>query len=154
MNAHGMDRHAEPTADREAVLALNARFYEALRSMLAGDSSGFGEVFSHSEDVVYLPAEGGVIRGYENAAADWRRQADASLGGHVDVVSEEVLLQGDVSLIVTLTRVVLNAPEGPRALNVRESSVCRREDDQWRIVAHHADALGVWDDVVGTAPDP
>lgn len=151
MSSHPDDARNAAGSDQEAVSALNMRFYEALRAMLAGDPSGFSDVFSHSDDVIYLPAEGGLVRGYAAAAEDWRRQAEASMGGEVDVLSENIVTLGDAAVVLTRTRAVLQTPEGPRSLQVRESSVCRREVDRWWIVTHHADALRVWDETVNTS---
>ena len=146
------DREADPSEvvqeDHEAVLALIARFYEALRAMFSGDASRFADVFSPTEDILYCPAEGGVIRGFTAAAADWARQADASRGGEIDVISQDVLLQGQLAIVISLTSEVLQSSEGPRSLRVRESSVCRLESGQWKIISHHADALDVWEAVV------
>jgi uncharacterized protein (TIGR02246 family) len=151
MSTFRNDAPAQAQADRDAVLALNARFYQALRAMFAGDASGFADVFAHTEDVIYCPAEGGVIRGFDAAAADWARQADASRGGEIEIVDQDVLLEGPLAVVVCTTRVVLQSADGPRELRVRESSVCRRASGQWRMITHHADALDVWATVVGDA---
>ena len=60
---------------RDAVLAAHARWYEALNAMLAGDPEPFAEIYSHSDDVSYMPAEGGLLVGFDAAFAKVFRAA-------------------------------------------------------------------------------
>ncbi len=44
----------------------------------------------------------------------------------------------------------INKPEGGiEKTRIRESSVLRNENGQWKMIAHHADGLEFWARVVG-----
>ncbi|MCK5496158.1 MAG: hypothetical protein KAI80_07095, partial [Hyphomicrobiaceae bacterium] len=67
--------------DEKAVRAAVDGFYEALNVMFKGDPNPLKIVYSHADDVTYLPAEGGIQVGWDAVFADWKLQADKSLGG-------------------------------------------------------------------------
>lgn len=134
---------------RDAVLAAHARWYEALNAMLAGNPEPFAEIYSHSDDVSYMPAEGGLLVGFDAAFADWRAQAAKSLGGRAEVDGVHVAVRGDTAGTQTLVTHHIRTPDGEeRSGRVRETSLYRREGAEWRLVMHHADAMTDWMRVV------
>jgi ketosteroid isomerase-like protein len=136
-------------SEDQAVIAATRAFYAALNAMLAGDPDPLADVYSHADDVTYMPAEGGFLFGWEAVSADWSRQAQASRGGAVEAEDIQVTVGAEIAISGAYTGAKMTAPDGEvREVRLRESSAFRREDGEWKMIAHHADDLSVWEDVV------
>lgn len=141
-----------PTNDKAAVLAANKAWYIALNAMLNGDPAPFADVYSHADDVSYMSAEGGLRVGWDATWRDWQAQAKSARGGRVEEVNNHIIVQGDMAVVQTVQKAVVNNARGPGVeQEARETSVLRREESGWKIVAHHADVLPNWIEVAGTA---
>ena len=141
-----------PADDKAAVQAANEAWYIALNAMLNGDPAPFAEVYSHAEDVSYMSAEGGLRVGWDATWRDWQAQAKSARGGRVEEVKNHIIVQGDMAVVQTMQKAVVNNAQGPGVeQEARETSVLRREESGWKIVAHHADVLPNWIKVAGTA---
>ncbi len=142
------------TDDTTAVLAANKAWFTALNAMLAGDPEPFADLYSHADDVSYMSAEGGLRVGWQATWSDWQAQAKLSRGGHIEEVENHVIVHGDMAVVQLVESGVVNNAEGePVEQTVRETSVFRREDGEWRMIAHHADAIPTWIAVAGDAAD-
>lgn len=120
--------------------------------MLRGDPEPFAELWSHTDDIVYLPAEGGINVGWEQAYSDWKRQAGASRGGDAELVDVHVAVGDRMALSAATTRArVRGTDDNVHTVELRETSVFRREGGDWRMVAHHADDFSLWRRVTGSA---
>ena len=142
------------TDDKAAVLAANQAWFTALNAMLAGDPEPFADLYSHADDVSYLSAEGGLRIGWDATWKDWQAQSRLSRGGRMAEVEKHVIVHGDMAVVQLVESGVVNDTEGkPVEQMARETSVFRREDGEWKMVAHHADAIPTWIAVAGDAAD-
>lgn len=129
--------------------AATERFYLALNAMLAGDPEPLAEVYSHADDVSYMPAQGGFLVGWKAVYADWRKQAEASQGGTAMAEEMRVIVGEDIAVSQAYTRATVTGPDDVVSQErIRESSAFRKEDGEWKMIGHHADALSAWEDVV------
>jgi ketosteroid isomerase-like protein len=143
-----------PTDDEAAVLAANKAWYIALNAMFNGDPAPFADVYSHADDVSYISAEGGLRVGWGATWSDWKAQARLPRGGHVEEIDNNAIVNGDMAVVQTVEKGVVNNREGVGVeLVARETSVFRREEGNWKMVAHHADLLPNWIEVAGSARD-
>ncbi|MGI9538597.1 MAG: YybH family protein, partial [Miltoncostaeaceae bacterium] len=141
-------------SDQTAVLAVHKRWHEALRSVFAGDPEPFRSVYPRSADAAYVPAEGGLLVGFEAAYEDWRRQAARSPGATVEVVEVHATAGEEMAGTQTVIEVTITGPDGARRTGrARETSLYRREAEGWRVVMPQADALTAWNEVM-EAGDP
>ena len=140
--------------DKAAVLAANEAWYIALNAMLNGDPAPFADVYSHADDISYMSAEGGLRVGWEATWSDWQAQAGLTRGGHIVEIDNNVIINGDMAVVQSVEKGVVNNPEGMGIEQVaRETSVFRREGSKWKMIAHHADLLPNWVEVAGSARD-
>ncbi len=110
--------------------------------MLGGDPQPFAEINSHADDVAYLTAYGSMQVGWENIWKDWQQHAWESHGGFVEEIESHFQMAGDTPVIRSRERALLKEEDGTEAEHrVRETSVLVREAGEWKIVAHHANAL-------------
>ncbi|MFC6631767.1 YybH family protein [Microbulbifer taiwanensis] len=130
-------------AKQEAeILGMKDAWYAALNAMLEGDPGPFSEIYSHAEDATYLSAMGSICIGWNNIWKDWQQQARDSRGGFTEEIESHIHMIGDVAVIHSLGRALLKEDTGAEGEHqVRETSVLHRDSGQWKIVAHHADAL-------------
>jgi ketosteroid isomerase-like protein len=135
--------------DEQAVIEATHSFYAALNAMLAGDPDPLADVYSHAADVTHMPAEGGLLVGWDQVFGDWSRQAEASRGGTAEPREVRAVAGGGMACSLALTSgTVTGTDGGTREVHLRESSVFRKEDDDWKMIAHHADAIRAWGEVV------
>ena len=132
--------------DKKAVRAALDQWFVALNAMLNGDPEPFAALYSHAEDVSYMGAEGTYRTGWAAAYEDWEEQARKSGGGSVEGADAHVVVGGDMAYAQHLTKGRVRAPDGQMLETaVRETSVFRKEDGLWKMIAHHADGLPYWE---------
>lgn len=135
-----------PTEDERAVRAAVEQWFVVLNAMLNGDPKPFADLYSHADDVTYMGAEGTYRTGWEATHADWQAQAQKSNGGTVEGADIHVVVGGNLAVAAHYTTGTVKQPNGKTAKTaVRETSVFRKEDGQWRMIAHHADGLPFWE---------
>ncbi|MEO8668992.1 MAG: SgcJ/EcaC family oxidoreductase [Bauldia sp.] len=137
--------------DVAAVRRAVDQWFVALNAMLAGDPKPFAGVSSHAADTFYMSGEGTYRIGREAAWADCQAQATKSHGGHVVGEDIHIVVSGEIAAVGLVARPRIVAPDGStKDVRVRQSSVFRKEDGAWKMIAHHADNIPLWDAVVGT----
>jgi len=136
--------------DKQAVRAVVDQWFVVLNAMLNGDPKPFAELYSHADDVTYLSAEGTYRTGWEATYADWKTQAEKAKGGKVAGSDIHVVVSGDMAAAQHYTAGSVVGPDGAtKESKLRETSVFRKEDGQWKIISHHADDFRLWEEVVG-----
>jgi len=131
-----------PTEDDIAVRTAVDQWFAVLNAMLNGDPEPFAALYSHKEDVTYMGAEGTYRIGWEATYADWQAQAEQSTGGEVEGADIHVVVNGDLATAAHTTNGTVRQPNGETVRTaVRETSVFRKEDGQWRMIGHHADVV-------------
>lgn len=136
----------DESGDEAVVRGAVAQWIAALNAMLNGDPKPLADLYSHADDVTYMGAEGTFRIGWDATYADWQAQAEKSSGGAVEAADVHVVVSGDLAAAQHVTRGRVREPDGKmNEANVRESSVFRRENGAWKMIAHHADGLPYWE---------
>ncbi|MCP4327730.1 MAG: SgcJ/EcaC family oxidoreductase [Alphaproteobacteria bacterium] len=132
--------------DEKAVRDAVDQWFVVLNAMLNGDPKPFAELYSHADDATYMGAEGTFRIGWDAIHADWTAQAEKSSSGTVEGHDIHIVVGGDMAMAAHYTKGAVKRPDGQIAENLlRETSVFRKEDGQWRIIGHHADGLPYWE---------
>ncbi len=138
--------------DKAAILSAQKAWFVALNAMLSGDPAPFADIYSHSDDVSYMSAEGGLRVGWEATWTDWQAQATLARGGHMEEVEKHITMNGDMAVVQFIEKGIITNTEGKEVEQMaRETSVYRREDGIWKMIAHHADAIPSWIGMAGSA---
>jgi uncharacterized protein (TIGR02246 family) len=134
-----------PSEDEMAVRAAIDQWFVVLNAMLNGDPEPFAALYSHKDDIVCMGAEGSYRVGWEATFADWMAQAEKSTGGKVEGTDIRVAVGVDIATAAHFTKGTVRQPNGEMTETaVRETSVLRKEDGQWRLISHHADVIPSW----------
>ena len=132
---------ASDNEEQAVRLALDG-FYASLNSMLQGDPLPVKAVWSHSEDIAYMGADGGYQVGWTAMYADWEKQAMVNIGGEVVHTNVKVNVGRDIAVTHQLVK---SADVDGESLNndklLRASSVFRKEDRKWKMIGHHVDVI-------------
>ena len=87
--------------------------------------------------------------GWAATYADWKTQAEKSGGGKVAGADIHVVVSGDMAAAQHYTEGQVQTATGKTVdTKLRETSVFRKEDGQWKMISHHADNLALWEKVV------
>jgi uncharacterized protein (TIGR02246 family) len=138
---------AAESNDSQAVQEVVDQWFVVLNAMLNGDPKPFSDLYSHADDATYLGAEGSYRVGWEAIYRDCEEQAAKSDSGSVEPVELHVVVGDDMAFAAHVTKGTVRLPDG-RTMEIaaRETSVFRKEDGRWRMIAHHADGLDYWED--------
>jgi ketosteroid isomerase-like protein len=137
---------AQPTlageADQKAVVQAAAQFYSALNTMFTGELAPMTAVWSHANDVTYMGPDGGFQVGWNQVLANWQKQAAMKLGGMVKPENMHITVGSDLAITSNLEQGEnTNAGGKPQKVSIRATNVFRKEDGEWKMIAHHTDRL-------------
>ncbi len=127
----------------QAVRTANADFYTALNAMFIGDAEPMQGVWSHADDVAYLPPTHERLTGWNEVQGCIQQVTDMHLGGQIEALDVTVTMLSP-SLALVVTNEVgenPNTPSGPMQVNIRSSKLYRLEDRNWKLFYDHADLL-------------
>src|SRR5262245_49001293 len=122
----------------------------AIRQFAAGDGRAYKAAWSQADDVTIYGGWGAYECGWEQvsprldwAAARWR-------GGHTDFVMLAQNASGNLGFSVWLEQgdALMEGEEAFRPIALRVTHIYRYEENIWRIIHRHADAV-----INKTAPD-
>ncbi len=133
---------ADAAGDAQAVNGAVKQFYVALNSMFTGDAAPMEAVWSHTDDVVYMGPGGEYLVGWAPVRDVWRQVAALKLGGKVEPSGLQITLGQDIA-IVSLTEMGenTNTKMETQHVSIRASNIFRKEDGEWKMIAHHTDLL-------------
>lgn len=116
-------------------------FYEALNLVLEGDAEPMLNLWSRAADVTYMSPLGELLIGWVPIEASWRDQAANLRGGPIIPEDVHVIETSEMGIVANFERgsVVINAESVP--VDIRATSVYRREGNRWLMVGHHTDRL-------------
>jgi len=130
-------------ANEAAVQELQAasdQFYAALNAMFTGELGPMNAIWSHSDDVSNQGPFGDRMDGWAAVGAQFKKEAEMKLGGHIE--SKNVIVRAGKDLGYT---VCVEEGQGlkvagkPVKVRHRATNIFRRENGQWRLVHHHTD---------------
>lgn len=137
-NLHA-DHHS---AELAAVKKANADFYAALNAMFTGDLKPMEAVWSHADDVTYLPPDKAFLVGWDKVKADWAAQAKLKLGGKVEPRDVHIFLDKDLAIVQNVEAGEnVNVGKQPKKVDIRATNVFRLENGAWKMISHHSDPL-------------
>jgi ketosteroid isomerase-like protein len=133
---------SSPAAENE-IRAATILYYAALNSAIHGDLNPLSAVWSHRPVVTNLNGLGGLALGWSEVRADFRNMARLYPAGHFAAPQNfvVVVVVGDIGYSVCTETGELRSSDGPMVrFDRRATNIFQREDGQWKMIGHHADA--------------
>ncbi|MCA9284458.1 MAG: nuclear transport factor 2 family protein [Phycisphaerales bacterium] len=141
LGGFGMHRQPDGTSERDAVLRANSAFFEALNAMFTGDARPLEDVYWHTDDVVYMGADGAYNVGWRPTYENWKRQAALRIGGSISPSNIEVTIVGDVAMTNQIISGTNTVDHELVEVKLRSTSVLQRKDGTWKLIGHHVDVI-------------
>jgi len=132
----------------EAVKEVHDQFYAALNAMFEGNAEPFEDVWWHTNDVVYMGADGSYNVGWDDVYANWKKQAALNIGGKVEPSNVRYVVGEDVALANQYVTGTNNFNGQPRKIKLRATSVFRQQEGVWKMVCHHVDVIPALDNTL------
>jgi len=137
---------AATTTNQQAVAAATAQFYAALNTMFTGDGQPMKDAWSRAKDITYMGPNGLYLIGWETIEQEWNTQAANKLGGHVTPQQLHTVIGGDLA-VITCIESGENIVNGKKeTVQIRSSTLFRKEDGAWKVIGHQTDPLGYMDE--------
>jgi ketosteroid isomerase-like protein len=128
--------------DADAVRAAAEKFYVALNAVFSGDVGPMKDVWSHKSDITYMGPGGGLRVGWKQVLADWESQTARKLGGEVKPEDMRITVGRDLAIVNNFEiGQNVDADGKPQKVEIRATSVFRKEDGKWKMIGHHTDLL-------------
>jgi ketosteroid isomerase-like protein len=124
--------------------AFIEQHHAALAKFVLGDAESLKALLSRANDVTLANPFGGVVRGWEQAAARMDFAAAFYSDGEVlDFEMHAAHRSADLACLVEgeSYRVKVRGSDDPTEVRLRVTSLLRREQGQWRLVHRHADPI-------------
>lgn len=135
------DVTAREAIDRDGVTAATGAWYAALNSVFAGDSRPMKEIWSHGDDVVYMGPAGDYLVGWKSIEGAWDTQTAQKLGGRVVPERVNTIVGRDLALVNCIETGENEVDGEVRKVEIRSSTVFRKENGAWKAVEHQTDRL-------------
>jgi ketosteroid isomerase-like protein len=116
----------------------------ALGSMAKGDAGPSTALWSRRDDVVLANPLGPPIVGFPSVAAETARVASMFVGGEQPVFDEVVRWSSDdLGNVLAIEHAVVQRAGGDElvTMDLRVTTIFRREDVGWRVCVRHADRI-------------
>lgn len=115
-------------------------FYEAGNRLLAGDPSAFAEIWSEADDISHLGPTGVTCTGRQAVMEQFAREAAMGFAGTLVADERRFVETAEMGLLFCTERTSGMTRDGQRlTLDIRSTTVFRREDGHWKVVHHHTD---------------
>jgi ketosteroid isomerase-like protein len=115
-------------------------FYAAGNQLLAGDPSAFEAIWSEADDISHLGPLGAICTGRAAVMAEFANESAMGFEGTLVADERRFVETPEMGYLVCVerTRGMTKAGE-PITVDIRASTIFRKEAGQWRVVHHHTD---------------
>jgi ketosteroid isomerase-like protein len=132
----------ESAMEYQSVNAAVDNFYDALNVMFTGDGRAVKDAWSQSDDITYMGPSGEYLIGWDQIEGEWDKQTAAKLGGTVKPRDVHIVVNGDIAILNCIEAGENVVGGKVEAVNLRSSTVFRKESGAWKIIGHQTDLLG------------
>jgi ketosteroid isomerase-like protein len=124
----------------DEIRQASEQFYASLNRLINGDPGPMMEVCSHGSDVTTMNPRGRINLGWEEVSAGWERVAQSMSDGQVSADDLVVVPQtDDVAYTLGRERGQVKVGGEPVLIDLRVTTIYRREDGEWKVVHNHTD---------------
>ena len=121
-------------SDREAVLAANRAFYDAFESL---DAEKMETVWLRDPRIICIHPGWRKLSGWGPIMWSWERIFDNTFEMKFDIGEMEVMISGDLALVVVEESLTQRGYDGTQRSQVLATNVFERVGQGWFLVMHH-----------------
>ena len=121
-------------SDREAVLAANRAFYDAFESL---DAEKMETVWLRDPRIICIHPGWRKLSGWGPIMSSWERIFDNTFEMKFELGEMEVMISGDLALVVVEEVLTQRGYEGTQKSQVLATNVLERVGQGWFLVMHH-----------------
>jgi ketosteroid isomerase-like protein len=115
-------------------------FYRAANQNLSGDTAGLHSIWSDADDISDMGPTGAMRRGRKAVIEQFATESVMGFDGTVEMVDRTIVETADMGYVVCREQAPGATLNGqPIALDLRSTTIFRRENGHWRLVHHHTD---------------
>ena len=117
-------------------------FYAAGNLMFKGDISGMEAIWSAADDLTDMGPTGAIHRGRQAVMAEFAKESVMGFRGTLVAVDRQIVESPEMGYVVCGQRSEAITLDGrPIVLEIRATTIFRRENGHWRVVHNHTDRL-------------
>jgi len=117
-------------------------FYAAGNRLLAGDPAAFSEIWSDADDISHWGPTGALCNGRQAVMEEFAKEAAMGFAGILVADDRRYVESPEMGLLVCIERTNGMTREGVALkLDIRSTTVFRKEKGHWRAIHHHTDRL-------------
>ena len=128
-------------SEKNAVELAANNFYAALNVLFTGDNQPMQNAWSHADDVVYMGPDGLYLIGWPDIGKMWSIVAEMKLGGTVIPINSHTIVGSDISIFTCIESGNNEIHGKSKSVGIRSSTVFRKENNTWMVIAHQTDLL-------------
>lgn len=115
-------------------------FYAAGNRLLAGDATAFDAIWSDADDISHLGPTGALCTGRQAVMEEFAKESAMGFAGTL-VADDRRFVEGpEMGFMVCIERTSGMTRDGEQiSLDIRSTTIFRKELGQWRVVHHHTD---------------
>jgi ketosteroid isomerase-like protein len=115
-------------------------FYAAGNRLLSGDATAFAAIWSEADDISHLGPTGVICRGRRAVMEEFARESTMGFTGTLVADDRHLVETAELGLLVCTERTSGMRRDGePLRLDIRSTTVFRKEQGHWKAVHHHTD---------------
>ena len=120
--------------DREAVVAANRAFYEALESLDVGKMES---VWLQDQRIVCIHPGWRKLLGWGAVMTSWERIFESAFEMKFELGEMDVMISGDLAVVIVQENLTQRGYEGVSRSQVLTTNVFERSGVRWLMVVHH-----------------
>jgi ketosteroid isomerase-like protein len=121
-------------------LEAAADAFYAAGNRLAGDPSAFDAIWSEGDDISHLGPTGAICIGRRAVFEQFAREAAMGFAGTLVADERRTVETAEMGLLSCIERTSGMTRDGEELkLDIRSTTVFRRENGYWKVVHHHTD---------------
>lgn len=131
------------TAETPEQMIAGAKAVDAsfLKAFNAGDVDGLAATYWKSSDVVSMPPDAMILRGWDAIHEGFKKMMATMSGAKLEMTESHYSVSGDVVLTWGLWRLTMAGQDGkPMTMEGRYSDVKAKRDGKWVYIVDHASA--------------
>ena len=115
-------------------------FYEAGNRLLAGDATAFAPIWSEADDISHMGPTGATVIGRKAVMEQFARESAMGFVGTLVADERQYVETAEMGLLFCTERTSGMTRDGEALrLDIRSTSVFRKEQGHWKVVHHHTD---------------